>query len=332
MELVGNTFYFQWEVSLIIWLQAHMGSFGTTLASVLSEFGEELVCVVVIGFLYWCYDKRFGRFVGLNILVGLVLNPMIKNIVVRRRPYFDNPEIKCLKPVNKKADLYDIAAQEYSFPSGHSSNAVAVYGSIAAFKKNNKVLTVIGIVLPLLVGISRFCLGVHYPTDVICGWLLGIVIIVAVPWLRKKINNDRVFYCVLLLIGLPGFFYCKSHDFFMGYGMLLGFILADLFERRYVRFENTRNTLRTVLRIAGGVAIFFGLNELCKLPFSTEFLESGAMSSMMIRMVRYTLVIFVDIGVYPMLFKYTGKWFKEPEPVQTKAETKSKTNLNKKKA
>ena len=74
------------------------------------------------------------------------------------------------------------------------------------------------------------------------------------------------------------------------------------------------------------------LNTLCKLPFSTEYLESGAMSSMMIRMVRYTLVIFVDIGVYPMLFKYTGKWFKEPEPVQTKAETKSKTNLNKKKA
>ena len=322
MELVGNTFYFQWEVSLIIWLQAHMGSFGTTLASVLSEFGEELVCVVVLGFLYWCYDKRFGRFVGLNILVGLLLNPMIKNVFNRRRPYFDNPEIKCLKPVNKKADLYDIAAQEYSFPSGHASNAVAVYGSIAAFKKNNRVLTVIGIVLPLLVGISRFCLGVHYPTDVICGWLLGLVVIAAVPWLRKKINNDRVFYCVLLLIGLPGFFYCKSHDFFMGYGMLLGFILADLFERRYVRFENTRSPLRAVLRVAGGVAIFFGLNTLCKLPFSTEFLESGAMSSMMIRMLRYTLVIFVDIGVYPMLFKYTGRWLKEPQAADRTAKAK----------
>ena len=78
MELVGNTFFFDWEVSLIIWLQAHMGAFGTWLASFLSAFGEELACVAVIGFLYWCYDKRFGRFVGLNVLVGLVLNPMIK--------------------------------------------------------------------------------------------------------------------------------------------------------------------------------------------------------------------------------------------------------------
>ena len=335
MELVGNTFFFQWEVSLMIWLQAHMGSFGTALASFLSEFGEELICVVVIGFLYWCYDKRFGRFVGLNILVGLVLNPMIKNIFVRRRPYFDNPDIKCLKPVNKKADIYNIAAQEYSFPSGHSTNAVAVYSSIAVFKKNNKALMVLGIVLPLLVGISRFCLGVHYPTDVLCGWILGLVIVAAVPWLRKKINNDRIFYAVLLVIGLPGFFYCKSQDFFSGYGMLLGFLLADLFERRYVRFDTTRSPLRTVLRIVGGVAIFFGLNELCKLPFSTEFLESGAMSAMMIRLVRYTLVIFVDIGVYPMLFKYTGKWLKEPASAQTNAKTdtrKKTNNSNKKKA
>ena len=321
MELVGNTFFYQWEVSLILWLQAHMGSFGTTLASLLSEFGEELVCVVVIGFLFWCYDKRFGRYVGLNILVGLVLNPMIKNIVVRRRPYFDTPEIKCLKPVNKKADLYNIAAQEYSFPSGHSTNAVAVYGSIADYKKGNKTLAVIGVVLPLLVGVSRFCLGVHYPTDVICGWLLGLVIIVAVPWLQNKINNDRVFYIVLLLIGVPGFFYCKSHDFFSGYGMLLGFILADLFEKKYVNFENTRNKLRTVLRIVGGVAIFFGLNELCKLPFSTEYLESGAMSSLLVRTLRYVLVIFVDIGVYPMLYKYTGKWFKEPQATEPKENT-----------
>ncbi len=51
MELTGNTFFFQWEVDLIIWLQAHMGSFGTSLASFISAFGEELACVAVLGFL-----------------------------------------------------------------------------------------------------------------------------------------------------------------------------------------------------------------------------------------------------------------------------------------
>ncbi|MBQ6372119.1 MAG: phosphatase PAP2 family protein [Oscillospiraceae bacterium] len=308
MDLAGNTFFFDWEVSLIVWLQAHMGAFGTALASFISAFGEELACVAVIGFLYWCYDKRFGRFVGLNVLVGIVLNPMIKNIFVRRRPYFDNPEIQCLKPVDKSADIYNIAAQEYSFPSGHSTNAVAVYGSVAEYSRN-KVLTVIAVVLSLVIGVSRFCLGVHYPTDVLCGWLLGLVVIIAVPLLQSKFKNPRLFYGILLLITLPGFFYCKSADYFSGYGMMLGFVIGNEFEQRYVNFENTRSPLRSVLRVVGGVAVFFGLNTLLKLPFSSDFLNSGTSAAFLVRTLRYALVIFADIGLYPLIFNVTGKWF-----------------------
>lgn len=305
MELVGNTFFFDWEVSLILWLQAHMGTLGTAIASFVSAFGEELACVAVIGFLYWCFDKRFGRFVGLNVLVGLVLNPMIKNVFVRRRPYFDTPEIQCLKPVDKSADIYNIAAQEYSFPSGHSTNAVAVYGSVAEYAKKNA-LTVIAVVLTLLIGVSRFCLGVHYPTDVLCGWALGLVIIVAVPWLQRKFRNPRVFHGLLLLLGLPGFFYCKSSDYFTGYGMLVGFVLGVEFEQRCVNFENTRSPLRSVLRVLGGIAVFFGLNTLLKLPFSKEFLENGTLAAYLVRTLRYAVVIFVDMGVYPLVFRLTG--------------------------
>ena len=308
MELAGNSFFFDWEVSLIVWLQAHMGAFGASLASFISAFGEELACVAVIGFLYWCYDKRFGRFVGLNVLVGLVLNPMIKNVFVRRRPYFDSPEIKCLKPVDKSADIYNIAAQEYSFPSGHSVNAVGVYGSAAVFGKK-KYLAVIAVVLSLLIGVSRFCLGVHYPTDVLAGWLLGLVIIIAVSRLQRRFNDPRLFYGLLLLITLPGFFYCKSADYYSGYGMLLGFVLGVQAEQKFVNFDNTRNPLRSVLRVLGGVAVFFGLNTLLKMPFSSDFLNSGTVPAFLVRTLRYALVIFADIAVYPLLFKVTGKWF-----------------------
>lgn len=308
MELAGNSFFFDWEVSLIVWLQAHMGAFGASLASFISAFGEELACVAVIGFLYWCYDKRFGLFVGLNVLIGIVLNPMIKNVFVRRRPYFDSPEIKCLKPVDKSADIYNIAAQEYSFPSGHSVNAVAVYGSAAVFGKK-KYLAVIAVVLSLLIGVSRFCLGVHYPTDVLAGWLLGLVIIIAVSRLQRRFNDPRLFYGLLLLITLPGFFYCKSADYYSGYGMLLGFVLGVQAEQKFVNFDNTRNPLRSVLRVLGGVAVFFGLNTLLKMPFSSDFLNSGTVPAFLVRTLRYALVIFADIAVYPLLFKVTGKWF-----------------------
>ena len=306
MELVGSTFFFDWEVALMVWLQAHLGAAGAAVASVFSMFGEELACVAVLGFLYWCYDKKFGKFVGLNVLTALVLNPMVKNIFIRRRPYFDHPEIQCLKPVDKSADIYDIAAQGYSFPSGHSTNAVTVYSSLPQYKRN-KALSVIGVLLPLLVGVSRVCVGAHYPTDVLCGWLLGLAVILVVPVLYRRIKNRLVFYALLLAVTLPGFFYCQSSDYFTGIGMLVGFIAGTEFEERFVNFENTRKPLWCVLRIVGGVAIFFGLNTVLKLPFSKEFLDAGTMAAHLVRTLRYAAVLFVDIAIYPMLFKLVEK-------------------------
>ena len=231
---------------------------------------------------------------------------MVKNVFIRRRPYFDHPEIQCLKPVDKSADIYDIAAQGYSFPSGHSANAVTVYSSLPQYKRN-KALSVIGVLLPLLVGVSRFCLGVHYPTDVLCGWLLGLAVILVVPVLYRKIKNRLVFYALLLAVTLPGFFYCESSDYFTGIGMLVGFIAGTEFEERFVNFENTRKPLWCVLRIVGGVAIFFGLNTVLKLPFSKEFLDAGTMAAHLVRTLRYAAVLFVDIAIYPMLFKLVEK-------------------------
>ena len=123
----GNTFYFESEVSLIEWIQSWLGTVGIAIASVFTILGEDLVCVAVIGFLYWCWDKELGKHVGLNLLYAVTLSGMIKNIVLRRRPYFDNEGIKCLKPVDSSADIYDISAQGYSFPSIHASKAVTLY-------------------------------------------------------------------------------------------------------------------------------------------------------------------------------------------------------------
>lgn len=313
MELVGNSFFFDWEVALMVWIQAHLGTAGAAIASFCSAFGEELACVAVLGFLYWCWDKEFGRYVGLNVLTANVLNPMIKNVFNRRRPYFDHPDIKCLRPVEKGADLYDISAQGFSFPSGHSTNSVTVYSSLPMYKRGNKVLTVIGILLPLLVGVSRFCVGVHYPTDVLCGWLLGLVVIVALPYLSQKIRDRRVFYGLLILISLPGFFYCKSADYFSAVGMLVGFIAAILFEEKKVNFRNTHRPLRCVLRMIGGVAVFFGINSLLKMPFSKEFLASATTVAFLVRFARYAIVIFIDIALYPMVFKPMDKVFGEKE-------------------
>lgn len=299
--MTGVTFYFQWEILLMEWIQSRLGSFGTALASICTMFGEELILVAILGFLYWCYDKEFGKFVGTNLAVAIVLNPLVKNIFLRRRPYFDHSGIQCLRPVDPHEDIYNITAQGYSFPSGHSMSASAAYGAIGIYKKN-PLIRFLSVLLPLLVGISRFALGVHYPTDVFAGWILGGLIVIGLNYLYRHVSHRPLLYLVLILLGLPGFFYCTSSDYYTGYGLMIGIFSGFLFEEKFVHFENTRKPFRGLLRILGGVSIFFGINTLLKLPFSNELLESGTLLAHLIRTCRYGITAFTVIGVYPLLF------------------------------
>ena len=316
-EAIGNILYYDWEMQLMEWLQAHIGSEGVVfwLLSNLSAFGEQLLLVVIMGFLYWGLNKEFGKYVGVNVLMVNVWNPLIKNIVMRLRPYFvPGYNVKLLRLIDEGADPMNVAAQGFSFPSGHSSSAATVYSSLAAHEKKRKLLWIIAFVLPFLVGFSRVFVGAHFPTDVLCGWALGAVTVILVPWLRKTIKNRWVFYAVLILTALPGFFYCTSNDYYTSFGMLLGFIIAEPFEEKFVNFKNTSNIFRCILRTLGGGLIYFGLNEILKMPFPKELLDAGNLAAHLIRSLRYAAVIFVVIGIYPMIFKWTDRlWSKKGE-------------------
>ena len=57
-----------------------------------------------------------------------------------------------------------------------------------------------------------------------------------------------------------------------------------------------------ILRVVGGLIVYLVLNQLLKLPFSSDFLASSALLPHTIRFVRYTIDIFVMFGVYPLVF------------------------------
>ena len=303
---MGNTFFFAWEPALMVWLQSHLGSFGIGLATVFSMFGEEMATILLLGLCYWGYNKELGKFIGRNACVAMVANPLVKNVFLRLRPYMVCPEVKCLKPVEPGADIMDVAAQGYSFPSGHSSGSVSSYTSLAVYLKK-KWAVAIGILIPLLVGISRFCVGVHFPTDVLFGWALGLFVILVVPFFEKKFQRRWVFYLVVLLLLLPGWFYCKTNDYFTSYGMTVGFFAGDLFEEKYVRFRNTTCWWKVALRVLGGGALYFALNALLKLPFPAAFLASGTFWAHLVRTLRYALILFAVVALYPLLFDRFGK-------------------------
>lgn len=297
----GAVFYFDWEIECIVWLQSHLGSFGTYLSEFFTLFGEETTLVLLFGFLYWCLDKEKAKTIGTNLLIALIINPVLKNIILRRRPYFDNAQIKCLKPVNKKADIYDVSAQGYSFPSAHAIDSTIMYGGLACIYKN-RIFRIIMILLTLAVGISRFSLGVHYPTDVLVGWILGIIIIIFVPYLQNKVKNKNYFRLVILLISLPGIPFCHTDDYFTGLGMLIGFFFAILFEERFVGFKETRHPIACILRTVGGFGLMTAMNYLIKLPFPKTFLENGSLAAHLVRTGRYAIILFVLFAIYPILF------------------------------
>ena len=299
---MGNTFFFEWEVDLIEWLQGVMGSAGEGIAKALSVIGGETVSLLVLLVILFCYKKEAGKRCGYTILTASMWFPMIKNIALRVRPYMAHQDrVKALMKVEADADMMDIVQQGYSFPSGHSAMAVACYGSIGREIKK-RWMWFLAVAVPLLIGLSRFAVGVHYPTDVLAGWAVGLLALGFSVLMEKTVKKEWLRYVILLVITAPGIFWCNSRDYYSALGLLAGMTASVPFEKKYVNFSDTRNIWAMILRVAGAFAIYLALNTVLKMPFSKEWLNSGELGANLVRAGRYAIILFLVIGIYPMVF------------------------------
>ena len=120
--------------------------------------------------------------------------------------------------------------------------------------------------------------------------------------MEKVVKQEWLRYVILLAISLPGIFWCSSRDYYTGLGMLIGMTAAVPFEKKYVDFKDTRNPFAMILRVIGAFAIYLVLNKVLKMPFSTEWLDSGKLVPNLVRTARYAIILFIVIGVYPKVF------------------------------
>ncbi len=297
MLLDGNIWFLPFEVDFIVWLQGiGEGTFLQTallwLNNFLSILGEEMLMIVIMGLIYWGFDKKKGERIAVSLLAANVANPLIKNVIKRLRPYQSTDKIELLRDVGG-----------YSFPSGHSSSSASFYPAIAYNyrEKNWKWMTVLAIVIPILVAVSRNYLGAHFLTDVVCGLLLGVIILLATQFILDKISNKYYFYIGMIVLFSVGLFYCKTHDYFTSLGIIIGFVAGIAFEERFVKFANTKLWWRAALRTLIGGGLYLGLNFLIKLAFGGFFVEDSA-GDLAFRVIRYTVIIFTLIGLYPWVF------------------------------
>lgn len=106
--------------------------------------------------------RREGITVLLALCIGFVAtNLLLKNIVARARPYtlLQGLEILISEP------------SDYSFPSGHTCSSFAA--ALAMLKVSDKKLGIAACILAVLIAFSRMYIGVHYPSDVLAGALIG---------------------------------------------------------------------------------------------------------------------------------------------------------------
>ncbi len=270
----------------------------TAAATVFTMLGEEYLVILVLGLLYWCVDKKLGRRAALALSGTMIFGTLIKGAFQRRRPYMDNKSVKCIRAAHPDENIMSPAAQGFSMPSLHASMSVSVYGTLAHEIKK-RLFIALGILLPFFIGLSRIYLGVHYPTDVLLGWILGLILVFVLNGIDHKFGYKTGFLAVLI-IGSAGFFYCRDDEFFSSFGITAGLLLGFMYEEKYVNFEKSAKWWSYIVRPVLGVLIFAVVSVILKIPAKAIRTEWLALAY---RLVRYAVSTFVIIGLYPHLFK-----------------------------
>ena len=291
----------EWEANLIEWMQAYFNSPGL-FVKVFAFLGSESGLLLLVLIAMFCWNKKAGQKLALMVSSLNIWLPMIKSVVLRPRPYMDYPDrVKAQVLVKEDALAQDVAAQGYSFPSMHTASVTALYFTLAKEAKK-KWLWILASVLSVLVGVSRVVAGMHYPTDVLAGWILGFAVIGVFSLLDRYVHKEWLYYMILLVSALPGIFYVRTNDYFTSLGCLIGAVAAICFERKYISYQETRRIPAMILRLIGALLVYFVVNTLLKLPFDKEFLAGAGLGALLIRAGRYAIIMFLIMGVYPMIF------------------------------
>lgn len=122
-------------------------------------------CILIVAvFIYFKSLRKAGILMGISLLLEFLLNNLIiKNLFARIRPY----------EVIDGLILLVGKAPDYSFPSGHTGSAFAL--AVVIFMVMDRKYGVIALILASLMGFSRLYVGIHYPSDVLGGVILGVV-------------------------------------------------------------------------------------------------------------------------------------------------------------
>lgn len=286
---------FQWGLDFIIMIQQIDTPMLDSFFRAITSLGDELFYLLLFPFLLWCIDFYLGIRVGIIFLLSVYVNSGLKEIFQQPRPFEILPEIQ------------KVQASGYGFPSGHAQSSLVVWGSIACWEKQTWLRT-ISVLLILLIGFSRIYLGVHFPTDILGGWLSGGLILGLSYFIFLKIKLASIQKNMILkIVGITLFpiillQFQSSPDIISSAAALTGVGYGLLLFHSFIGGMRPGNWFKRLISFLVGVVgigiIYLGLKFI--LP------SEGQPFYQLSRFFRYLLLgMWISFGA-PRLFIQTG--------------------------
>lgn len=293
-----------YDGSILLAIQSIRTPFLTGFFTVISEFGSESIHLPLIAFLFWCFDKRSAIRIGINYFLIMYVTQILKITFCVPRPWLRFEGLTT-------ATNYAGEVSGFSFPSGHTTGAVSVYGTMITMTENRLFQGALAILI-LLIGFSRLYLGVHTPTDVLTGLLIGVILVAIANLAARSLAGNPALKTQIIAFGfamiLFGILYStlKSYpegtelklkiDTMKTLGAAFGGLTGYLSEERFVRFERPRHWVARILVFVVGMASTFGLRVALKTPLVALF---GGFAD---GFIRYAILTFWIAAAYPALF------------------------------
>lgn len=264
---------------------------------------QEAFVIALICWLYWCSNKKLAYALGFSYFTSGLLVQGLKITFRVPRPWVLNPDFHAVESALP-------GATGYSFPSGHTQSATALFGTLAFFTRKGFGKILAGLMI-FLVGFSRMYLGCHTPQDVLVSFAVSITCTAACYYLlyKKELLNGHeratailmALACLFLVIYTSVLY--KSGTIELKYaadcvkaaGAGTAFSIGYYIERTRLNFQAPTVLKKKLLRFAVGLAVALALQGGLKPILGTSLPAS---------FIRYFLVVAWVVVIYPVLFSH----------------------------
>lgn len=285
--------------------------------SAVTQLGGEVIFIVAAVVVFWCVSKWEGYYLMTIAFCGTVLNQFLKLICRVPRPWVRDPNFTIVESARAEAT-------GYSFPSGHTQNAIGLFGGMARWGGRRWVR--LGLTaLALGIAFSRMYLGVHTPADVGVSLVLAAALVLGLyPLMRRAQEKPRYMgYVLAAMLVVSGAFvvFVEAYGFsadtdaenlasgignaWKMLGAVAGMTLAWLLDRRYIHFETQAVWWVQVIKVVVGMALLLAIKSGLKAPLLALLGHEGLAGG-----VRYFLLVLVAGAVWPLVFRPMSKWGK----------------------